>query len=175
LILGSMTTLGVLAAPPITYAAPAKLTSKFVSLKEADCTVVEKPKPDDDFLDWSVSRCGKPVGGWTVYVDYGDVREDILLQRNGVQTALELTRLHGQFSSVGPALEFRLRNGVPFAAVVRHIVAVSEDPPTDTSYLMVARLRPKPCVVAEFPAAPNQSSLARIAADKADTLRCLLP
>ena len=174
-IFGAVTALGVLAGPPMTGAAPAKLSSTYVSLAEKNCVVVDGPKPDDDFQDWSVSRCGKPVGGWKVYVDYGDVREDILLERNGTQTALNLTQLHGSFSSLGPNLEFRLRNKVPFAAVVRHIVNNPENPDITISYLMVARLSPKPCVVAEFSPSVNQSALARAAADKANTLACLVP
>ena len=47
----------------------------YVSLAEKNCVVVQALKPEDDFQDWSVSRCGKPVGGWKVYVDYGGVRE----------------------------------------------------------------------------------------------------
>ena len=95
------------------------------------------------------------------------------MERNGTQTALNLTRLHGSFSSVGPNLEFRLGNKTPFAAVVRHIVNNPENPDTTISYLMISRLAPKPCVVAEFPPGPNQSALAQVAADKADTLTCL--
>lgn len=170
-----MTALGLLAVPPMTEAATAKLSSTYVSLAEKNCVVVDGPKPGDDFQDWSLSRCGKPVGGWKVYVDYGDVRDDILLERNGVRTALNLTQIHSAFSYVGPNFEFRLRNKVPFAAVVRHIVNNPEDPNITYSYLMVARLTPKPCVVAEFPPTVNQSALARAAADKATTLTCLLP
>ena len=71
-----MTARGVLAGPPMTGAAPAKLSSTYISLAEQNCVMVNGPKPGDDFQDWSLSRCGKPVGGWKVYVDYGDVRAE---------------------------------------------------------------------------------------------------
>jgi hypothetical protein len=158
-----------------TSAAAAKISSAYVSLTEQDCIVIDAPKEGEEGGDWSLSRCGRPAGGWKVYVEYGDAREDILLERNGVRTALKLNQFHSSFSVVGPALEFRLRNGVPFAAVVRHIHENPEDTAIKYSALMVARLKPKPCVVAEFAASPNQSRLARLTADRAETLGCLQP
>jgi hypothetical protein len=158
------------AAPEATQAAT-KTSSVYLSLK--DCTQIDGPKAPDDNQDWGEFRCGRPVGGWQVYLTYGDARENITLKRNKVATSLDLWQIHGSFSEMGPTLEFRVRSGRPYAAVMRHIIDNPEDPNIRFSYLMVAKLTPKPCIVADFEPGPNQSALARAAADTAPSLECL--
>jgi hypothetical protein len=142
-------------------AAP-KITSSLVAGEEGE--------------DWATLRCGKKVGGWQVYVEYDDARESIALKRNGVLTDLNFYNFNSGFSTLGQTLEFRVRSGKPVAAIVRHIHAIDPDDPNITrSALMVAKLSPKPCVVANIDPGPQQSALARATADKAASLPCLKP
>jgi hypothetical protein len=151
-------------------AAP-KMASVYVKVDEAHCTKVAGNENED----WATLRCGKPVGGWTVFLEYGDARESIALKRGKKATVnLNFYAYHGGFSSVGPVLEFRTRGGVPISSVVRMKYSIDPDDSSITaSSLMVAKLSPTPCVVADIEPGPNQSALARSAADQAPSLSCL--
>jgi hypothetical protein len=148
----------------------AKITSTFVKIDDANCVKVDGAEGED----WAVLRCGKQVGGWRVYVNYDDGRESIALERSGVRTDLDFYLFNSGFSTLGATLEFRVQNGKALSAVVRHIHSVnSEDSSVKRSSLMVAKLSPKPCVVANIDPGPQQSAQARQAADKARSLPCL--
>jgi hypothetical protein len=124
-----------------------KVASVYVNL-EKSCTVVDGPNPEDEYQDWSYSRCGKRVGGWQVFVSYDDIRESVVLEKSQVSTNLDLWSINGAPSSLGPKFEFRTRNGQPYAAVMRHVLNVTQDSGdiVRTSKLMVAKLSPKPCI-----------------------------
>jgi hypothetical protein len=154
-------------------AASAPVKSAYVKLDEASCTKIDGPEEGDDFQDWGVFRCGKPVAGWSVIVDYGDARESVTLERAGRRTDLAFWSINGGFSSIGPAAEFRMRGSKPLGVVVRHIHVIDPETNATRSDLMVAKLTPQPCVVAQILPGPNQSVLARQAADKAASLACL--
>jgi hypothetical protein len=170
-IVGSIALVGAALglAQPVTAAS--KMASAYVKVDDANC----KKVAGNDDEDWATLRCGKPVGGWTVYVEYGDVRESIALKRAGrSRINLKFYAFHGSFSSVGPVLEFRTRNGVPISAVIRMTYSIDPDDSSITaSSLMVSKLSPSPCVVADVGPGANQSALARSAADQAPSLACL--
>jgi hypothetical protein len=150
-------------------------TSAFVSLEDRNCKVIAEPD-ETEGEDWSVSVCGKPVGGWSVIVEYDDQRESITLQRKGVNAKQDYWGFHGGFSSVGSTAEFRSRNKVPYAFIARHVHSIGTDDPSITrSDVMVSKLSPKTCVVAIVPPGPNQSALARAAAERAPKMACLTP
>ncbi len=152
-------------------AAP-KITSSLVKIDDPNCVKIAGEEGED----WATLRCGKKVGGWQVYVEYDDARESIALKRNGVLTDLNFYNFNSGFSTLGKTLEFRVRSGKPVAAIVRHIHAIDpDDPNIKRSALMVAKLSPKPCVVANIDPGPQQSAQARTAADKAASLPCLKP
>jgi hypothetical protein len=174
-------TLGVLGPASLSAgpadAARSTITSVYIDLKKA-CTKIDGPAPSDDNQDWVDYKCGKPVGGWQVFVSYGDIRENVTLKRNGVVHDLSLWTIHGAPSTMGPTFEFRTKNGQPYAAVMRHILDTANDREiagSTQSQLMVAKLRPKPCIVADIDPGPNQSALARAAADRAPSMACLSP
>jgi hypothetical protein len=146
-----------------------KLTSRYVSLKETDCTVIDKNEDED----WSVQRCGAAVGGWAVQLDYGDARESITFVDKSREYPMEFFRFGGGFSSLGPTFEFRLRRNVPVAAVGRYSHVIDEND-NERSELVVMRVSPKPCVVAMVPPGPSQSSRARTIADSIDSQRRLV-
>ncbi len=155
-------------------AAGASVRSVIVSLADANCKVVEKPTPGDDGQDWAVLRCGKPAAGWQTYVDYDNSRESLTVANAaGTRTALDLWSFNRGFSSVGPAVDYRVRSGVAIGLVVRHRHQVNPDTGANASTLMVAKLGNKPCVVASVAPGRTQSSKARSLADRADRLPCL--
>jgi hypothetical protein len=150
--------------------------SVYVSLEDRNCKVIDEPGENEPGDDWSVSLCGKPVGGWSVIVEYADVRESITLQRNGVTSKQNYWLFHGGFSNLGSTVEFRTRKKVPYAFIARHVHSISgEDSSITRSDLMVSKLSPKPCVVSIVPPGPNQSALARAAAERAPKMACLKP
>jgi hypothetical protein len=148
----------------------ATISSTFVKIDDPNCVKVAGEEGED----WATLRCGKKVSGWQVYVEYSDARESIAFKRNGVLTDLQLYRFNSGFSTLGPTLEFRTKKGKPIAAVFRHIHSVnSSDSSVQRSALIVAKLSPKPCVVANIDPGPQQSAQARATADKAPSLPCL--
>ena len=99
--------------PGPSSAARVPVRSVIVSVADANCKVVEKPAPGEDGQDWAVLRCGKPAAGWQTYVDYGDARESLsVANAAGTRTALDLWSFNTGFSSVGPAVDYRVRSGV---------------------------------------------------------------
>ena len=160
--------------PGPSSAAGIPVRSVIVSVADANCKVVEKPAPGEDGQDWAVLRCGKPAAGWQTYVDYGDARESLsVANAAGTRTALDLWLFNTGFSSVGPAVDFRVRSGVAIGLVVRHRHQINPDTGTYASTLMVAKLGDSPCVVASVAPGRTQSAKARSLADTADRLPCL--
>jgi hypothetical protein len=100
-------TLATLVSHPTTAAAkPNKIGSVYVDLKKP-CKKIDGPSSEDDFQDWGVFRCGKRVGGWQLIIRYGDLREDVVLERKGVETSWDLIQFHGGF----PASDRSLSSG----------------------------------------------------------------
>lgn len=130
------------------------------------CKLVETNENED----WSVSKC-EAMPGWSVFIDYGDARDDLrLAPKGGKEVNLGLPMLGGGgFNTLGPTFEWRGRTAggtfTPHALIVRN--AKSEDPEhseRQTSLLAVIDLA-KLCVVALVRPGPEQNRQAQAIAD----------
>lgn len=143
-------------------------TSVYTSLEARDCRTLTR-----DPQGWVEDLC-PGVGGLRLLVQEGDPRQNIVVLRGQTRTSLNLWSVVGSsFSTVGPRAEWRLKDGVPVALIVRYNLSDPEAADRITSYLAVARLGGKPCVVANIPPGPQQNILARRAADGAGGRDCL--
>lgn len=107
-------------------------------------------------------------GGYRLRRVQSDLRDNIVvLAPDGGETSLRLPALaKGAFSSVGERAEWLGEPGsadfAPHAVILRHSVMEDPDPAVpEVSYLLVARLKPRPCVVARIAPHPNQNERAR--------------
>jgi hypothetical protein len=166
----AVTLLGTLGASSSGAAVGQRSASVFVSLK--NCPQIDGPEPGEGG-DFATQRCGRPVSGWQVLLEYDDSRESITLLRGKKAYPLNFwTTVNGGFSSLGPKFEFRTRGGRPVAGVVRYRHRV-EDTEDSTEDLVVVKLAPTPCVASIVKAGPNQSAEARALADRVGTLSCV--
>lgn len=180
LVATALISLGLVGVPSqAATTAPSRATtamptsSRIVELEGPACRTVDGPAPADEFQDWSTTRCGPAVDGWTVQVEYGDVRETVTLVRGGKTFELSLwTVVSTAFSSVGSRMEFRMRAGRAVGTVVRFSHSV-DDQNRQVSKLVVVRLSPTPCVVQVVMPGPRQNELARAAADRSSGRGCL--
>jgi hypothetical protein len=156
--------------PTTPATAASTIKSKYVSLKEDNCKVIDSNEGED----FSTSLCGKPVDGWSVIIDYGDARDSITLRRGRVDTSLKFyATVSGAFSFVGDKFEFRLKNGKAIGTIVRFTYdTTSESPDQKTSTLVVSRLSPKPCVIAVVMPGPTQNATAQQLADSSAGKPC---
>ena len=143
---------------------PAGPQSRYTPLK--NCKVVES-KPEED---WSVSRCMGP-GGFAVFVDYGDARDDLrLILPGGKRVPLALIALGGGgFNSLGDMFEWRgIGAGAAFeptALIVRNQVVTSPERPEQMAARLVVVDLKQACVVAQIEPRPAQNEAARAVAD----------
>jgi len=145
-------------------------TSLYTSLEPGTCrNLVTDPSGSG----WVQDLCGG-ASGYQLLVEEGDLRQNVTVLRGGTRTSLNLWTVVGSsFSSLGPRAEWRLRNGVPVALIVRYNLSDPEDAVKTTSYLVVARLGARPCVVARIAPGPQQNVRARQVADAALGRACL--
>ena len=132
------------------------------------CTLTRSAPEEAGFVE---HEC-EGEGGYRLRRTESDLRENlIVLSPDGGEHSLELPALaKGAFSSVGERVEWRGATGadgfVPEALVVRQSVMEDPDPAVpEVSYLVVARLAPRACVVARVPPGPDQNVRARELAD----------
>ncbi|MFN3516021.1 MAG: hypothetical protein ACK4YM_02555 [Novosphingobium sp.] len=152
------------AAAAARSAATGARRSRYSALK--DCTVIDSAEDED----WSVSRCAGP-GGFTLFVDYGDARDDLRIQRKGAEpVAVGLVALGGGgFNTLGDAVEWRGSGQgdafVPAALIVRNrLVEDPEQPERPTGMLVVIDLA-RGCAVAQVRPQSGQNEAARAIAD----------
>lgn len=145
-------------------ASAAGRTSRYSSLK--DCKVIDSREDED----WSVSRCAGP-GGHTLYVDYGDARDDLRVARPGAEpVAIGLIALGGGgFNTLGETVEWRGGGTgeffAPTALIVRNsLVEHPERPDRPTGILVVVDLV-QGCAVAQVRPQSGQNEAARAIAD----------
>lgn len=144
-------------------------TSIYTSLEEARCQVVSSTP---EGAGSSVQRC-PGIAGYTVFIEEGDLRQDLVLERAGARRALNLWQVvSSAFSTVGPRIEWRLQRGVPVALIVRYNLSDPSNVNRLNRPLVVAKLSPAPCVVAVVPASRRQNEQARVLADRASSLSC---
>lgn len=139
-------------------------TSRYTALK--GCKVIDSREDED----WSVSRCAGP-GGYTLYIDYGDARDDLRVQRTGADpVAIGLIALgSGGFNTLGDAVEWRGSGAgdgfAPTALIVRNsLVEDPERPDRPTGILVVIDLA-RGCAVAQVRPQSGQNEAARAIAD----------
>lgn len=142
------------------------IQSRYTSLK--DCKVVDSKGEED----WSVSRCDG-LGGYSLFVDYGDARDELrLVPAGGKPVSLEvIAHGGGGFNALGDTVEWRGEGAgaafKPTALIVRNQVVTSPERPEQMSgRLLVVDLK-QACVVAQLEPRPAQNEAARAIADGA--------
>jgi hypothetical protein len=141
---------------------------RYTHLSGDGCTVIESV-PDE--AGYFVEECAGE-GGYRLRHSEADLRQDlVVLAPGGGEHELGLTTMAGgAFNSLGDTVEWRgeAEGGrfTPTALIVRQ--GVQEDIEAnrpDVSYLVVVRLRDRPCVVARIRPGSSQNERARAAAD----------
>ncbi|NCU10806.1 MAG: hypothetical protein GXC70_01360 [Sphingomonadaceae bacterium] len=139
-------------------------TSHYTALK--DCTVIDS-RADED---WSVSRCEGP-DGYTLYIDYGDARDDLRVQRAGAEpVAVGLIALGGGgFNTLGNTVEWRGSGAgdafVPSALIVRNSLVENPERPDRPTGILVVIDPVRGCAVAQVRPQSGQNEAARAIAD----------
>lgn len=149
-------------------------TSEFTRLDPAVCRTVEENRDEGPY--WR-RRC-PGAGGFSVDWTDSDLRQALeIISAGGERTNLRLSELvaKGVFNHLGPRIEWRgVIESTPDMLVVRLFVANGAEPTKpDRSLLAVARLQPKPCIIAIVEPSPQQSDQARRIADS-DPTPCLV-
>jgi hypothetical protein len=147
--------------------------SSYTSTAPKDCHVSSAGNGVDD----STIRVCPGKAGLVVLVSEDDLRETVSVGRNRAAAASEPAARagFGPFNSTTPTVEWRARNGKPFAIIQRWHIADSNDEdnkgrPIARPMLAVTRLPPGPvCHVAYVDVQANRdaNALARKAADEA--------
>ena len=146
-------------------------SSLYSSTAPKDCRMIGKPSE----LDGSTTRVCPGKAGLVVLISEDDLREVVSVGRNRMAAAKEPAAevWFGPFNSSEHTVEWRARDGKPFAIIQRwHIADGADldksDRPKTKAMLVVTRLGPGPvCHVAYVDAVanPNANELARKAAD----------
>ena len=123
------------------------------------------------FEDGSVQRCPSGPGGWRVTNYYADARDDVVFGRRADDIP-GVSHFIGGFPAAFGVIEWRLRNGRPFAAIHRYSVG---DPVRQV--LTVHRLQPDKtsciaAVVAVRKGFDANLEAAEIADSIGETFRC---
>ncbi len=143
-------------------------SSEFTTLDPATCRIIEDNRDEGPY--WR-RRC-RGGRGYSVEWTESDLRQGLeLISDGGERTNLRLSELvaDGAFNRLGPRIEWRgVIASKPDMLVVRLFVADGAEPAKpDRSLLAVARLQPRPCVVAIVQPGRQQSDQARRIADSA--------
>jgi hypothetical protein len=175
--IGSILAVATLCAFPLV--ADAQTQSQTTSAKEKDCRTAEKSKPKEE-MPWVAQSC-KGAGGFIVRIFDVDERQTVSFGKTLAAAAKELAAEQGfgPFNHAGESVEWRLRDGKPFAAIQRWFIADNEQVkpdgrPTDVAILVVTRLSPA-CHVAYIDAAANSDAATlaqQIADEKAADFKC---
>ena len=165
----------VCALPTLAFA---QVQQQYSSTKGAACRTAEKSKPKEE-MAWVVQTC-KGVGGFLVRISEADLRQTVSYGKTLATAAKEpaAEQGFGPFNHAHDTIEWRLRDGKPFATIQRWFVADNENQgpkgPKDVPVLVVQRLSPA-CHVAYIDASANADAnvLAAQAADgKAADFQC---
>jgi hypothetical protein len=168
-----------LCALPMHGALAQPAQSQYTSAKQKDCRTAEKNKPKEE-MPWVVQAC-KGVGGLIVRIFDVDLRQTVSFGKTVAAAAKEpaAEQGFGPFNHVHDVIEWRMRDGKPFATIQRWFIADNENPdasgrPKNVPVLVVMRLSPA-CHVAYVDASANAdaNALAQQAADeKAGAFTC---
>ena len=146
--------------------------SSYTSTAPKNCRIVGKPSE----LDGGTTRVCTGKSGLVVLISQDDLRETVSVGRNRAAARQEPAAQvwFGPFNSTTDTVEWRERDGKPFAIIQRWHIADNGDQDKDgrpiaKPMLAVTRLPPGPvCHVAyiDAKANPNPNELARKAADQ---------
>ena len=149
--------------------------SQYTSTKGSACRTAEKNKPKEE-MPWVVQSC-KGAGGMLVRIFDVDLRQTVSFGKTLAAAAKEpaAEQGFGPFNHAHDTIEWRMRDGKPFATIQRWFIADNENPgpdgrPKNVQILAVTRLSPA-CHVAYIDANANADAnvLAQQAADEKAT------
>lgn len=149
------------ATPTEGTVAPAR-ASQYSPIDDKACPTIEEI---EETGDWTGLCPG--IAGYQLEWSIGDLRDDLIIIDGKARAQLSIPSLvaNGAFDSLGARAEWRgPAGGKPDVLIVRVHVANAEGK-SDSGRLAVARLTPKPCLVAIVPPEPGQSDRARAIAD----------
>ncbi|WP_208997225.1 hypothetical protein [Roseibium denhamense] len=152
-----------IAVPP---AASAEISSTYTKINLDQCTVLEVP-PEDEPGTFGGSWICEGYNGIPVYVAEGDLRMFVSFGPEA-QNEPAAAQTLPSFNTVNDVLEWRLKDGIPFATILRWFPSL-EDGSTG-SVLIVTQYRPGgfTCQIAMIDARlnPHANGIAREAADQ---------
>ena len=155
-------------------AAPAfaeTISSTYTSVDLKKCKQTQKPDGQVFEGSWNC----KGIYGYDVYVEAADAREMVGFGQNGALTCAATKTFNG-FNSSGGRIEWRLKDGKPFAAIQRWTVSIDpENAEKHATWLVVNKLdKGFSCHMHYVAGAfPNANAAARKAADaRADKFNC---
>lgn len=143
----------------------ADITSTYSKIDLDQCSQIEPPS--EEFADGGSWQC-PGFQGIPVYVAEGDLRMFVSFGEDAADQPAA-TQTLPNFNTVNDTLEWRLRDGRPFATILRWFPTL-EDGVSTGSVLIVTQLEPAGgiCQIARIDARSNQNAnvLARQAADR---------
>lgn len=142
----------------------AEVTSAYTKIQYEMCR--EIAPPDEEGTAGASVLC-PGYAGIPVYVAEGDLRMIVSFGANAAEEPVAWQTLPA-FNTVNDTLEWRLRNGVPFATILRWFPQSGSDAPVG-SVLIVTQLLPgATCQIARIDARANKKAneMAREAADR---------
>ncbi len=156
----------------LTGTAAAQNKSVYTSLTEKSCRTIEANAEE---AGWYRGLC-PGAGGYRLEVLEGDLRQSINVIAPGKKKyELDLwTNVSSAFSSLGEKAEWRVRNGVPYALIVRFNASEdAEKPERIVSYLVVVRISAETvCLSGVVNPGKNQNAAARRLADESTNKPC---
>lgn len=154
-------------APSATASGEAPAARGFRYTRLDACRMLES-NPEE--AGYYLSEC-PGEGGYKLRVSESDLRQSVtVIAPGGTGTDLDLARhTGGGFSSLGETAEWRGTGEdaafAPDALILRHEVVTNPEGTATTSYLVIVRLTPTPCVTARLEPGPEQNVRARNLAD----------
>ena len=151
-------------AAPVATEGPSGDPIAYTSLKPADCKLIEQNVEEGGY---SRHRCSG-IAGYLLETSESDLRQGLTIiapggRRSDIDLSARLAK--GAFNALGPAAEWRGKDGdAPKALIVRLNVGRPEGGP-DTSNLVVVRLGDPVCISSVVPPISQQNEIARRQAD----------
>jgi len=155
------------------FAVPAhsQITSLYTDLAEKKCRTLLSTSDEGG----SYRGICPGVAGYRLEVTEGDLRQTLnVMAPNKKKYELDLSKVSGAFSNLGPRAEWRMKGKVPTALIVRFNANENpEDPSKVTSYLVVAKItKNEICVTDSVAPGKFQNTEARRFANNAATRPC---
>ena len=155
----------------LTICTSAQIKSVYTSLSEKACKTIES-NPDE-----GGSYVGECSGAakYKLQLIEGDLRQSVnVISPKGKKSELNIWHTFGGFSSVGQKAEWRIKNGVPIALIIRFNVSDNpEDATKITSYLIVSKItKTATCITDVVPPGKTQNAKARKLADASSAKPC---